>query len=364
MKILIPVLNFGKSGGYRVLSKIADELGNLGHTVDFMSPEISLLPYYPTFAAIKWIDSDGRIINREKKDPVINESGISIFRILTKGLKKISRDQYDVIIANQSLTTFAIKLAGLTHQTLYYVQAYEPDIYIILGGFKNWLLCQITKFSYKMKLFTVVNADIYLDYKNLKASRVLYPGIDFNNFYYASKKSEDENELIIGTIGRIEPLKGTRYVVEAFKALKKRYPKLTLHIAFGNADDFSDCDGIKCCQLHGDKELGNFYRSLDYYICAGYSQFGAFHYPVAEAMSCGVPLITTYYYPANENNSWLVSPQSVKDIVKIFEMAYNERELGIAKIKQGLTDVKMLEWRFVGERLNNYINEFVNNKKK
>ena len=295
-----------------------------------------------------------------KKEPIVNESGLTIFKTLTKGLKRTPKDHYDVIIANQSLTTFAIKIAGFTHKTLYYVQAYEPDIYIKLGGFKNWFLCQLTKLSYKIKLFTVVNAAIYLDYKKLKTSRVLYPGIDFNNFYSASKKKEDENEVIIGTIGRTEPLKGTRYVVEAFKNLKERYPNLRLHIAFGNAGDFSDFDEIKCYQPHGDKELGNFYRSLDYYICAGYSQFGAFHYPVAEAMSCGISLITTHYYPANENNAWLVTPQSVEDFVKIFEMAYNDRELGKKKIEQGLIDVKKLEWKFVGERLNNYINEFVN----
>jgi glycosyltransferase involved in cell wall biosynthesis len=363
MRILIPVLNFGKSGGYRVLSKIADELIHLGHKVDFMSPETSIVPYYPTIASIKWIDKNGKIINHPKEKFVLNESGISTLRKLINGLQKLPKNSYDVIIANHSVTVIAIKRAGLIHKTLYYVQAYEPELYDLLAGFKNKILSYLSVYSYKMKLFTIVNAEVYLNYKKLNASRVLYPGIDFNNFYPIQKKVKNTNKIIIGTIGRIEPQKGTRYVLEAFNTLKKKYTNLRLHVAFGNPDDFSEYEDVYCFQPQGDRELGDFYRTLDYYICAGYTQFGAFHYPVAEAMSCGISLITTQYYPVSEINAWITIPQNAEDIVKRFELAQNNPTLQEKKINQALNDVKQFSWKKVGEKFNSYINEFINSNK-
>ncbi len=363
MKILIPVLNFGKAGGYRVLSKLADELIYLGHSVNFMSPETSTEPYYPTKASVKWIDYNGDIIKDAKKEPALKESGLSIFQKLTKGLKKLPKDAYDVIIANHSLTIFPIKKAGLTHKILYYVQAYEPDFYNSPMDLKNRILCQLYSRSYKMNLFTVVNAGIYLNYKKLKASRVLYPGIDFKLFYPKEKNilEQRDNKVIIGTVGRMIPSKGTQYVVDAFQKLKQEYSSIELHVAFGDPDDFKNYEGIHCFQPHGDEALANFYRTLDYYFCAGYVQLGAFHYPVAEAMSCGVPVISTLYYPANETNAWLTRPRNTDEIVSQFRSAHSNSSLKEKKVQQALMDVQQFDWKLVGKRLNNYLNEFLQN---
>lgn len=360
MKILIPVLNFGKSGGYRVLAKFADELIQLGHNVDFISPETSARPYYPTKAKILWVDKDGQNIESSENKPILNESGFSIFLTLTKGLRKLPKDSYDIIIANHSLTTFAIKIAGFQHKSVYYVQAYEPELHILLGGLKNKILSHLYSFSYKMNLFTIVNASIYLDYKKLKASRILYPGIDFNLFYPNKENPLNKikrEKIILGTIGRMENFKGTRFVVSAFQELKKIYPEIQLHIAFADAKKFSSYEGIYFYQPDGDKELGNFYRSLDYYICAGYTQLGAFHYPVAEAMSCGIPVITTQYYPANEMNAWLIRPKNVQDIISQLRLT-KDISLKEKKVEQALTDVKQFEWKTVGKKLNSYLYEF------
>ena len=332
MKILIPVINFGKSGGDRVLSKIADELLRFGHTVDFISSDASNDPYFPTKASIKWINNKGKTTKYHIKDTTLKDSAFSIQQKLTKALKKISKDSYDIILASHSLTTLPIKKAGLTHKALYYVQCYDPDSYNTAGGFKNKILAYYSKKSYKMNLFTIVNAEIYLNYKKIKARGVLYPGIDFSLFYPKEEKiaqiekKSTNNRIIIGTIGRAARFKGTSYIINAFKIIKANYPSVELHVAFGNPMDFKTQEGIHCLNPDGDKNLGDFYRSLDYYICAVYTQFGAFHYPVAEAMSCGIPVITTSYYPANESNAWMIKPQNSMEIVKKFRS--EERRVG------------------------------------
>lgn len=356
MKILIPVLGFGNSGGNRVLSKLADELIKLGYGVQFLSPDTSENPYFPTCATILWADKNGNLMSSHN-DSGKKATAISNQKQVLKALLKLDRNSYDLIIANHSLTTIPIKMAGLIHKTLYYVQAYEPDYYHLMPGIKNKILEILSAFSYKMKLFTVVNAEIYLKYKKLESSRVLYPGVDFKNFYPSIKEMKNGNEIIIGTIGRLEPFKGTQYVLDAFRKLKKKYGNIRLHIAFGNPEDYIDYEGVYCFQPNGDDALGDYYRTLDFYFCAGFTQLGAFHYPVAEAMSCGIPVITTNYYPANNDNAWLLSPKDVDDIINKFEMAYNNLDVRKKKIQQALKDVEQLKWELVGERLNCYLKE-------
>jgi glycosyltransferase involved in cell wall biosynthesis len=359
MNILIPVLTFGPGGGHRVLSKLADELIRIGHHVAFLCPDGNKPPYFPTLAEIKWADRDGNITAEHNSGPSNQENALSIQKKLKKALYKIPKSSYDLVIANHSLTVIPIKRTGWGKKTLYYVQAYEPDMYKVLGGLKNRILSYLSQRSYSQHLFTVVNSDIYLNYKKLKASRTLYPGIDFKLFY-PQQKQENNDRIIIGTVGRAERFKGTQYILDAFGILKKQFPTLELHIAYGNADDYEAQEGIHCFQPHGDEALATFYRSLDYYFCAGFIQLGAFHYPVVEAMCCGIPVITTQYYPSDESNAWLIRPQVTADIVSQFEKAHSNPELKNQKLAQALKDVQQLDWKTVGEKFNGYLDELHN----
>ena len=138
MKILIPVLGFDRAGGYRVLSKLADELIMLGNEVQFLCPEGSEQPYYPTCATIAWIDEKGFLSNNNNKSGKKNNA-FSIQKKLTRALRKIPKNSYDAVIANHALTTLPVKRAGLIPKALYYVQAYEPEYYNS-PGIKNRIL--------------------------------------------------------------------------------------------------------------------------------------------------------------------------------------------------------------------------------
>jgi len=358
MNILIPVLGFGKAGGYRVLSKFADELIRIGHNVDMLCPDGGDVPYYPTLALVKWINTAGDIIGANNKIDTNKENAFSIQKKLSRALLKIPKKNYDIIIANHSLTVIPILRAGWKFKTLYYVQAYEPEMYKIMGGIKHFILALIAEQTYKKKLFTVVNAEIYLHYKKLKASRVLYPGIDFDIFY-PKKNIQSKNKIIIGTVGRSERFKGTQYIIEAYQLLKNKYPLVELHVAFGDPADFTQMKDVYCIQPHGDDALADFYRSLDYYFCAGFFQLGGFHYPNVEAMSCGVTVITTPYYPANIDNAWLVKANNVEEFINKFCEAQGNPALRQKKIEQALIDVKQFNWKKSGEKLNIYLEELI-----
>ncbi|HHQ4845633.1 TPA: hypothetical protein ACSQ1O_004481, partial [Aeromonas hydrophila] len=57
MRVVIPLLRFGRSGGERVISKLATGLINEGHDVIFVVPNGSGQPYYETDAKIVTYES-------------------------------------------------------------------------------------------------------------------------------------------------------------------------------------------------------------------------------------------------------------------------------------------------------------------
>lgn len=347
-------MGFGKSGGYRVLSRLADELIRLGTTVSFMSSDLSHNPYFPTKASVIWINKLGKISGGPNNE---NGNFLTYFNALRKGYRQIMKEgSFDIVLLNHSLTAFSLP-AALKSKAVYYCQAYEPDYYYKSGGLKNQILAKLSERSYRRGLFTIVNSEIFKNYKKLNSTRVLYPGIDFNIFYPAHSRTQIKEKIILGTIGRTEVFKGSKYIYEAFSTLRKSHAGIELHIAFGSEESIKNIEGVKIITPRNDSELAEYYRSLDFYICAGNIHFGAFHYPVVEAMACGVPVITTPYFAVSDSNSYLISPNNVVDIVDKFESAISNPVIQEEKISCALQAVSKLTWERAGKGMLSFMNE-------
>ena len=90
----------------------------------------------------------------------------------------------------------------------------------------------------------------------------------------------------------------------------------------------------------GDKKLADFYRSLDILVAPGHIQLGAIHYPVIESMACNTPVITTGYYPANDENSFIVPVKRPDKIAETIEMIINDYSVAINKAEKARKDIK------------------------
>ena len=180
MNILIPVTDFGKAGGYRVLSKLADEFIKLGHKVDFITTEESAHPYYPTHANILYLDKKGNVAkqNNFQKEQSLFRNIIRLYMFL----KKIKRGQYDLVLANQSMTPFPVLFSMVSAKCVYYIQAYEPALYRQFDGKKYLLLSVLSKLSYSLPFTKIVNSPLLLNYKGIKTNNMALPGIDLDNF--------------------------------------------------------------------------------------------------------------------------------------------------------------------------------------
>lgn len=362
MRIILPVISFGRSGGFRVLSQLANYWIVNGHEVFFLCPfEDGLIskPYYPTNAKIIYVNKNGEEIKQIEGGVVLGYDEEKSFykryvqlNSLRKALNKFASPA-DVILATYSLTSFSVYFSHSSKKKYYYIQAYEPEYFG--KNLKGQISSIIVSLSYKLNLKRIVNSPIYFNYKNLNAKENVYPGLDFNVFntkgkIYKSRFGEDP--IRIGCIGRLEVSKGTKYVLEAFKYLKKKGIDCELHLAvFGNEDMLVGYNGVNTVTPQNDIELSLYYKSIDVLIAPGLLQHGAVHYPVIESMACGTPVITTGYYPANCDNSWLVMPHSYTAIANQIEKIILNPETAIKKAKKAVNDVKHLEWSIIANQM-------------
>ena len=351
MRIIIPILGFGRAGGYRVLSQLANEWVKKGHEVDFLCPNSSDEPYFPTYAGILWVDSAGKI---SKVHLVTSRpSGWYHLKSLYRGLNVIGA-KYDIIFANHSLTAWPVSLASCDKaRKFYYVQAYEPEYYISTKTIRGYLLAVISALSYHLPLNRIVNAPIYFRYKNLRATQFVPPGLDLNIFkpVEINKNLVGAKNITIGCIGRHEPEKGTILVLRAFQELYKRYARFLLRIAYGNLPLNWKHEKCEVVIPNNDEELADYYRGLDILVAPGTVQHGAPHYPVLEAGACGVAVVTTGYMGANLETAWIVRNKDVNSIIgAIYKMIFSDN-LRIDKILKFSSEAQNYSWGQVSSKM-------------
>ncbi len=354
MKILIPVLGFAHYGGFRVLSKLANEWIKAGNHVDFLCLSSSAKPYFPTQANILWIDHKARFV--ETNSGIDSTSKLKVLkniRTLRRGISKIG-NSYDVVMANLSFTAFAVYYAKCTAKKYYYIQAYEPEYYENSSGIKGWVAHFLSKKSYSLKLERIVNSTIYFSYKNLRADKCIYPGLDLATFH-PKQHISSHTPIRIGCIYREEEHKGIKYVIEAFgKLSSKNAGAATLHLAFAPLSMSNSYTVVHT--PNGDHELADFYRYIDILVAPGTVQHGAVHYPVIEAMSCQTAVITTGYYPANNANSWIVPIKDADAIVAAIQDIVDKPEAAQKKIQLAYEAIKQFDWPIVAQQLYGYFN--------
>lgn len=329
MKICIPVISFTKAGGMKVLTQLANRSVKLGHEVTFFCADVESKPYYKvdTEVSISYAPDS----NKNSKEKSIIKKLYYIYNFL-----KINSKKYDAVLANYYLTAYPV-YAGSRTKNFYYIQAYEPEFADeITNKIKKTTAKTIAWLSYYLPLIQIVNSKFYVGYKNINSKIILVPGLDLNIFKNTPRVKN--KILTVGCIGRTETWKGSQDVADAIKIINDKNIPIKLRVAFNPVDH----EYYERCEPIGSDGLADFYRSLDILVAPGHIQLGAIHYPVIEAMACGVTVITTGYYPANNGNSYIVpiaSPESIADVI----LKMNEDDMS-QKIKNAHADVQEFPW--------------------
>lgn len=360
MNILIPVLGLVPSGGNRVLSNLATEWLKLGHRVMFLSHEGGGKPYFPTDAEVIWFNAKAEIVD----EPDFSERSlghIEFFLAMRKAILNIKKG-YDVVLLNHSLTVWPSIAAGVRKKCFYYIQLYEPEVFFASPSVRIKILSAFLWATYyvipKEKCF--VNSSIYVGYKNIRTTApVIPPGIDLDLYWKKPFEGFPAN-LTIGIIGSKAIWKGKVQAVDSVKELISRGFDIQLKVAYEHHLTDSELKGlegrIEVVVPKNDKELADFYRSVDIMFALGTIQLGAPHYPVIESMACGTPVVTTGYFPADSNTTFLVpvnDPKSVADCVE--KMVAEDVSVISHKINSAREKVLDLSWENVSSIMIKYI---------
>ncbi len=274
---------------------------------------------------------------------------------LYRGLRQIG-DQYDIILCNHSLTVWPVFAAWLRKARLfYYIQADEAEYYQVeKRHFHAWLARQ----SYRLPLHCIVNAPLYLEHTHMSATGFVPPGLDLNIFSAKFRQTgwTDNEAIVLGCIGRSEPTKGTKYVLDAFKILHARNPRFQLRVAYGNLPAGWTHPAAQIVVPKNDDELADYYRNIDILIAPGTVQHGAPHYPVMEAMACGTPVVTTGYMPANTQNSWIVANRSAREISEAVESIISDQNAN-ERVLAARRAIECFAWPTVAHKMLGYFQQ-------
>lgn len=351
MKILIPIMQFGKAGGYRTLSRMATEWQYLGHEVCFVTSCVSEPPYFPTKAIIIYVDKKGNICQPQKIELSLIQKLISITRFLNK-----KSNDYDVVLANHNITSYAVKF-GSKSNNFYYIQAYEPELYEG-SSLRDKVMRIISKTTYRLGLIQIVNADIYKNYKDLHSDYVVPPGMDLEMYHPKEQQWDGKSPITVGCIGRTEEWKGSGDVAKAIKIVRDRGEIVHFKVAFNSVD----CDDYELVKPDGDENLSAYYRSLDILVAPAKLQLGAIHYPVLEAMASGTTLITTGYYPATDENSYIVPISSPEKIADAIVDIIHDRNTALKKTNAAIGEIQRFAWERVSATMLDIFDENIRRK--
>lgn len=344
LKIVIPVLGFGRAGGERVLSQVATQLVDHGNEVTFVVPQGQAdKPYYPTKAGIAL-----------SQKSTSNNKYVRLAMTYFYLWRECKKQKPDIVLANFHMMAYLVALLPISNKKkLYYIQAYE----VMFG--KNSLRKLFAYLTYLLPLRKIVNHKDILPAKINNYEAVIPAGLDLNLF----KPQEINNSFkiqTIGFIGRQEKHKGSDELIDVLCAHPYRHD-ITLNIAIYLSDENRaklETAGINYCfyTISSDEELATFYRRNHLMLAVGLIEDGAFHYPCAESMASGC-LVISNYAPLTETESHFtlttfdpnLLTEKIKSAFELDSTSYN------SEIQRNITAVAKYDWKTIGQQFNSLI---------
>lgn len=183
---------------------------------------------------------------------------------------------------------------------------------------------------------------------------VNYPGVQFPKATISEIKNTlslfELKKPFILTVGKIEPRKNLKRLIEAFTHINNE--KIDLVVVGHQGWDTeiskkqSESANIKFLNFITDSELSALYSSCLFFIYP--SLYEGFGYPVVEAMKSGAAVATSNNSSLKEigsTSAFLFDPQSTEDIEKSILRLMNDPDLRNKLKKQGIMRSCDFEWK-------------------
>jgi glycosyltransferase involved in cell wall biosynthesis len=393
---LLSYRSYRYSGGQGVyLRYLSRSLRDLGHEIDVVSgppyPDLDdgiKLIKLPSLDLYSMSSAQRLFINPRKLNTLPNlvewlgvisgyfseplTFGMRAYGLIRNGENK----KYDIVHDNQTLAYGVLKIQELGYpvvETIHHPVTIDRDLAVKSAtslkdklGLRRWfsfINMQIKVARRLPHIITVSQTACQHIAKTFGISegklRVVYNGIDTDIFSPSPKVNPLENRLLV-VISRDTAVKGLRYMLEAFAVLRQKQ-NLELIVVAKETDNNTTQklisnlgirDYVKFIDEIDTAELINQYRLATVAIIP--SIYEGFGLPAAEAMACGVPIVSTTAGALPEiagDAAILVPPADTKalaEAISALVLSPNKRrhlsETGRKRIMQ------MFNWRNTAQR--------------
>lgn len=186
---------------------------------------------------------------------------------------------------------------------------------------------------------------------------VIYPGVEIqkptsNQIKKTLEKYQLDNKSFILTVGKIEPRKNIKRLIEAFTKLPKNSTNLVIVGPKGWGTDFDVSihrnirNRVFFLGYVSDEELYSLYLSCIFFIYP--SIWEGFGYPVVEAITLGTPVATSNNSSLAEigkDVTLLFNPFEVDDIKNALQRMIDDGELRKKLSEKGKERSKFFNWK-------------------
>lgn len=310
ISFILPSLGDKPGGGYKIVLEYANRLTKKGISVNVVYP----LCVKNKGFLMNIIGTLYRLLRF-----LLRKYSAKIWFNLSNNVKEIVvwklSDQYlpksDYYIATAVSTAMDLEKCKISiSKKMYFIQGYE-----------DWS-CSIEDlektFTYGMTNIVVSNwLKEYLDQKGIK-SYLVRNAFDFE-YFTLIRPIEERDKFHISLLYSKNPIKGTRYALEAIKKLKLEYPEIQVSV-FGIYNRPSELEGWITYYKKPNKEVHNqIYNASSIFVAPSISE--GWGLTVGEAMICGNAVVCTcnkgHLEMASEMNTALLCP--VKDSRAIYD---------------------------------------------
>ncbi|MEK7071286.1 MAG: glycosyltransferase family 1 protein [Patescibacteria group bacterium] len=148
------------------------------------------------------------------------------------------------------------------------------------------------------------------------------------------------------TVGKIEPRKNIRRLIDAFHELNNESYELVIAGMHGWGNKIDTSKNVRPLGYVSDADLGALYRGAEFFIYP--SIWEGFGYPVVEAMSCGVAVATSNTSSLAEIGGDSVlqfNPFEVNEIKHALNELIQNKDLRKSLAEKGLNRSKKFTWK-------------------
>lgn len=341
------------------MKKILHIIGNLevgGAEADLIAKTIALKDKYE-FKVLTLLQKGVLAERLEKAGIEVIAGGMkhkmdigAVFRMISI----VRRERPDLIHAHMFysyLIAHIMRLLGLTRHVVYTLQKEAARA--------NWLEVQMEKLLRPHTARILASSQQVLTSYNKRGVNgrnmaPFYNSIDFSRF--ATGRNLIREELgfgtipVIGTVGRLLPVKGHRYLIEALPDIIQEYPDLKC-VIIGDGEEknaLMELAGrlkvtVAICWLGARRDIENFLPYFDVFVMSSLSE--AFGIAAAEASACGVPVVASAVgglpeVIVNGTTGVLVPPGSAKAISEEVKRLLSEEQTRAAMGLAGKNHVR------------------------